>query len=62
MKKSYWEKGITEFQTTNLVLPKRTWEAAKIQAIRENRTLQELVAQAVDEYLKKKKKGKGSRP
>jgi hypothetical protein len=56
MKKSEWPKG-TEIQKTNVGLPKRTWEAAKIQAMREGRTLQELIAEAVDLYLRKSKKG-----
>jgi hypothetical protein len=59
MKKSEWPKG-TEIQKTNVGLPKRTWEAAKIQAMREGRTLQELIAEAVDVYLRKKKGGRNA--
>jgi hypothetical protein len=51
-----WPKG-TEVQKTNLGIPRRTWEASKIQAMRENRTLQELVAEALEDYMRKVKKG-----
>jgi hypothetical protein len=54
-RKSGWPKG-TEIQKTALGLPRRLWEAAKVQAMKENRTLQELIAEALEEYLRKGKK------
>ncbi len=51
-RKSEWPKG-AELQTTKVSLPRKTWEKAKIRAIREGRTLQELVAEALAGYLKK---------
>lgn len=52
-RKSAWRKG-TELQKTSLALPRRTWEAAKVRAMKESRTLQEVVALAIEEYLKPK--------
>lgn len=46
-----------EIQKTNLGLPRRLWEAAKTRAMKEDRTLQELVAEALEVYLRKAKKG-----
>ena len=55
-RKADWPKG-TEIQKTALGLPRKTWQAAKIQAMRENRTLQELIAEATEDYLRKARKG-----
>jgi hypothetical protein len=55
-RKAGWPTG-TEIQKTNLGLPRRIWEAAKIRAMKENRTMQELVAEAIEDYLRKVKKG-----
>ncbi len=55
-RKSEWSRDL-QLQKTSLALPTALWEAAKIQAIKQGRTLQELVADAVDSYLKQLKKG-----
>ncbi len=55
-RRANWPKG-TEIQKTNLGLPRRLWEAAKIQAMKENRTLQELVGEAIEQYLRRVRKG-----
>jgi hypothetical protein len=55
-RKSDWPKGVA-IQKTALGLPRRLWEAAKVQAMKENRTLQELIAEALQDYLRKTKKG-----
>ncbi len=55
-RKSDWPKGV-EIQKTALGLPKKLWEAARIQALKEARTFQELVAEALDNYLRKVRKG-----
>lgn len=43
-----------ELVKTTLRLPKKTFQEAKIRAILEERNLQELVAEALETYLKKK--------
>ena len=55
-RKADWPKGL-EIQKTNLGLPRRLWEAAKVRAMKENRTMQELVAEALEEYLRNVRKG-----
>lgn len=55
-KHSEWPRG-TEIQKTTLGLPRRLWEAAKTRAMKEKRTLQEVVAEALEEYLRKGRKG-----
>ena len=55
-RKADWPKGL-EIQKTNLGLPRRLWEAAKVSAMKENRTMQELVAEALEEYLRNVRKG-----
>jgi len=59
-RKADWPKG-TEIQKTALGLPKKTWEAARVQAFKEGRTYQELVAEAIEDYLRKAKKGGATR-
>jgi len=55
-RKSEWPKNL-RLQKTSLALPRDLWEAAKIQAIKQGRTLQELVADALDGHLKQLRKG-----
>lgn len=55
-KKTDWPKG-TEIQKTAIGLPKKTWQAARLQAFKEGRTFQELVAEALEDYLRKPKRG-----
>ena len=44
----------TELVKTTLRLPKKIFQEAKIKAVLEERNLQELVAEALETYLKKK--------
>ena len=44
----------TELVKTTLRLPKKLFQEAKIRAVLEERNLQELVAEALETYLKKK--------
>jgi hypothetical protein len=55
-RRSEWPKG-TEVQRTALGLPKKVWQAARVQALKEGRTFQELVAEALEDYLRKARKG-----
>jgi hypothetical protein len=55
-KKADWPKG-TAVQKVTLNLPTRLVIRGKVRAVHENRTLQELVAQALEDYLRKVKKG-----
>jgi hypothetical protein len=55
-RRSEWPKGTT-LQKTALALPKSVWQAARVQAFKEGRTFQELVAEALQDYLRKVKKG-----
>jgi hypothetical protein len=55
-RKSHWPSGAT-IQKTAIGLPRHLWEAAKTRAMKENRTLQELVAEALENYLRKTRKG-----
>jgi hypothetical protein len=46
---------------TSLGLPDDLWRATKIRAIEENRDAQDLVADALRDYLKRKSRKEGSR-
>lgn len=56
-KKSDFEPGVTTMKTS-LALPGDLWRAAKIRAIQEDRNLQDVVAEALRQYLKSKRKEK----
>lgn len=55
-RKSEWPKG-AEIQKTALGIPKKLWQEARVQSFREGRTFQELVAEALEDYMRKVKKG-----
>ena len=55
-RKSDWPKGI-EIQKIGLALPKRLWQTGRMQALKEGRTFQEVIAEALEDYLRKKKGG-----
>ncbi len=42
---------------TNVEIPEEIWRAAKIRAMDEKRNLQDVIAEALGDYLKKPKKG-----
>ena len=58
MKKTDWGKGVTGLKRTSFVLPEKIWKAIKIRALQEGRNTQELVAEALENYLKSRKEGK----
>lgn len=58
-RKSEWPKG-TDLQVMKITIPRRTWAAAKIQAVKEERTLQELVTAALNAYARDARKKGGS--
>jgi hypothetical protein len=49
-------KGVTGVRTT-VHLPEELWTAAKIRAVHEKTNLQDVIAAALREYLKRSKKG-----
>lgn len=51
-RRSDWPKGAGEIQKTALGIPKKVWQAARMQAFKEGRTFQELVAEALEDYLR----------
>lgn len=56
-RKSQWPAG-TEIRKTTIGLPKPLSERVRIQAVREDRNIEELVAEALEDYLRgKAKKG-----
>jgi hypothetical protein len=42
---------------TTVEFPEDLWKAAKVLAVEERRSFQDVVAAALDEYLKRRKKG-----
>lgn len=44
-----------QMKRTTLILPERIWKELKHQSVDEGRQLTELVKEALDEYLKRKK-------
>jgi hypothetical protein len=57
-RKSRWPKG-TQVQKTVVAVPTPTLNRARIRAIEDQTTLQEIVAAALEEYLRKRPKGGG---
>lgn len=47
-----------ELSKTSIMLPTRLWRAARIRALQEGRNTQEIVAEALEDYLKRSKKGR----
>lgn len=50
-------KGVSALKRTSLGLPEKLWRAVKIRAIHEGRDAQEIVAEALEDYLRRAKKG-----
>lgn len=57
VRKTNWGKEVSTLQRTSLMLPTRIWKAIRIRAVHENRNAQEIVAEALEDYLKKFRKG-----
>ena len=55
------ERGRKKGQKTSISFPRPLWEAAKIRAMREGRTLSNFVAEALAAHMAKPKKEGGSR-
>jgi hypothetical protein len=55
MKRSEWGKGVSITRTT-IQLPEDLWKAAKFLAVEERTNFQDVVAAALREYLKRKKR------
>jgi hypothetical protein len=55
---SIWGEGVVTVRTS-IEVPEDIWRAAKIRAMDEKRNFQDVVAEALREYLKKSKKGGG---
>jgi metal-responsive CopG/Arc/MetJ family transcriptional regulator len=56
MKRSEWGKGVRITRTT-IQLPEDLWKAVKFLAVEERTNFQDVVAAALREYLKRRKKG-----
>ena len=55
-RRSKFGKGVTTVKTS-MELPEDVWRAAKIRAMDEKKNLQDVVAEALREFLKLSKKG-----
>jgi len=56
MRKTEWGRA-GDVKRTSIVLPEALWTRVKQRALREKRNAQEIVAQALEEYLRRTKKG-----
>lgn len=56
MKKSEWGKGVSTIKTS-IQIPEELWTAAKIRAVHDKANLQDVIAAALREYLKRPRKG-----
>jgi len=57
MRKTNWGKGVSGVKRTSIMLPEKLWRAVRIRAVHEGRNAQEIVAEALEGYLKKSRKG-----
>jgi hypothetical protein len=58
MKASKWGEGVRTVKTS-IEIPEEVWRAAKIRAMDLKKNFQDVVAEALREFLKKQKKGGG---
>jgi len=56
MRASKWEEGVKTVRTS-IEIPEELWTAAKVRAVHEKTNLQDVIAAALREYLKRSKKG-----
>ncbi len=56
MRRSDWGKGVKTVKTS-IDIPEEVWRAAKIRSMDEKRNFQDVVADALREYVRKPKKG-----
>ncbi len=58
MRASRWGEGVKTMRTS-IEIPEDLWTAAKVRAVHEKTNLQDVIAAALRDYLKKQKKGGG---
>jgi metal-responsive CopG/Arc/MetJ family transcriptional regulator len=56
MKASDWGEGVITMRTS-IEIPEELWTAAKVRAVHDKTNLQDVIAAALREYLKKTKRG-----
>jgi hypothetical protein len=56
MKRSEWGEGVSTVRTS-IDIPEDLWTAAKVRAVHDKTNLQDVIAAALREYLKKARKG-----
>jgi hypothetical protein len=56
VKRSRWEEGVTRIKTS-VEIPEELWTEAKIRAVHDKINLQDVIAAALREYLKRPRKG-----
>ena len=56
MRRSDWGEGVKTVKTS-IDIPEEVWRAAKIRSMDEKRNFQDVVADALREYVRKPKKG-----
>lgn len=58
MRKTDWGRRAGNVKRTSIVLPETLWDRVKQRALDDKRNAQEIVAQALEDYLRKAKKGR----
>lgn len=56
MRRSEWGKEVSTVRTS-IEIPEQLWTAAKIRAVHDKTNLQDVIAAALRDYLKRPKKG-----
>lgn len=56
MKASNWGEGVSTVRTS-IEIPEELWTAAKVRAVHDKTNLQDVIAAALREYLKRSKRG-----
>lgn len=56
MKASDWGEGVNTVRTS-IEIPEDLWTAAKVRAVHDKTNLQDVIAAALRDYLKRSKKG-----
>ena len=56
MKRSDWGEGVSTVRTS-IEIPEDLWTAAKVRAVHDKTNLQDVIAAALRDYLRRSKKG-----
>lgn len=56
MRRSHWGEGVSTIKTS-IDIPEDLWKAAKFLAVEDRTNLQDVIAAALKEYLRRRKKG-----